>query len=92
LWFLSVHWLVVFVCESWQEWAAAAVPDGLIAEVPVSAAAAIGARQPSMPPPKNLLAEASTGASSSGGDLHKEARIVVVVAVSGVTLRCGSCH
>ncbi len=75
---LSVHWLVVFVCESWQEWAAAAVPDGLIAEVPVSAAAAVGARQPSMPPPpptarqpsvpppqQNILGEASTGASTA---------------------------
>ena len=78
---------MVYVRASWQEWPVAAeeVP-------PVAIGAAIGARQPLGPPPANLLAEASTGASGSRGDLHQEARVVVVVAVSGVTLRCGSCH
>jgi hypothetical protein len=83
---------LLFVRESCQEWPAPAGEqwDGA-ADVPVPSAAAIGARQPFPPvgpPPPNLLFEASTGSSSSPSDLHKEARVVVVVAVSGVTLRC----
>jgi hypothetical protein len=76
---------VVSVRASWQEW-----PDRAEEAPP-----AIGARKPlppTGPPPANVLAEASTRSSSSGGDLHQEARVVAVVAVSGVTLRCGSCQ
>jgi hypothetical protein len=75
---------VVSVRESWQEWWQ---DDEDVAAKPIPG-------PPAGPPPNELLL-ASTGAGSSSGpagDLHAEANVVVVVAVSGVTLRCVLCH
>jgi hypothetical protein len=77
---LSVHWLEFVMMVSWQEWE---VPPEPILPVP-----------PVLPPPPHLAATGSgSGSSSHGaGDSRLEANVPLVVSVSGVLLRCGSCH
>jgi hypothetical protein len=72
---------VVSVRESWQEWWE---DDEVGKPIP---------GPPLGPPPNELLLASTAAGSSIGcGDPLTEAHVVVVVAVSGVTLRCVSCH
>ena len=81
----SVHWLPFVIVVSWQEWDEAEPADLL----PVP---------PVLPPPPHLTTTAKAGGaigSSSGSGANpatKEACVVVVVSLSGVTLRCSSIH
>ena len=75
---MSVHWLQFVIMVSWQEWEEQQPADLL----PVP---------PVQPPPQHLTTTGKAGGAvgSSSGSANKEAGVVVVVSVSGVTLRCG---